>query len=111
VFNQNNKFLTFEQSLRNHVNSPEIAKSAFSFDRDTNTLNPYTVKSDFAMYSWSMYPERYYPTGQVNMSRIIHKLLDVEILPLYAGYDNTVRVYAENYNVLRIEHGLCGLRY
>lgn len=111
AFNQSNKFLTFEQSLRNHVNSPEISKSAFSFDRDTDTLEPYTIKSDFAMYSWSLYPERYYPTGQVNMSRIIHKLLEVEILPLYSGYDNNVRVYAENYNVLRIEHGLCGLRY
>jgi hypothetical protein len=63
------------------------------------------------MYSWSLYPERYYPTGQVNMSRIIHKLLTVEIAPLYVSGKNAVRVYAENYNVLRIEHGLAGLRF
>jgi hypothetical protein len=78
---------------------------------NTDTLAAYTIKSDFAMYSWSLYPERYYPTGQVNMSRIIHKVLDIEITPLYSGYDNEVRVYVENYNVLRFEHGLAGLRY
>lgn len=111
VFDQNNKFLTFEQSLKHHVNSPVISKSTAYFDPTTNTLLPYTIKSDFAMYSWSLYPERYYPTGQVNMSRIIHKVMDIEILPLYSGYDNKVRVYVENYNVLRFEHGLAGLRY
>jgi hypothetical protein len=111
VFNQNNKFLTFEQALKHHVNAPVISKSAQYFNPDSNTLLPYIIKSDFAMYSWSLYPERYYPTGQVNMSRIIHKVLDVEILPLYSGYDNKVRVYVENYNVIRFEHGLAGLRY
>ena len=111
VFDQNNKFLTYEQALKYHVNCPVISKSTFYMNPNTDTLAAYTIKSDFAMYSWSLYPERYYPTGQVNMSRIIHKVLDIEITPLYSGYDNEVRVYVENYNVLRFEHGLAGLRY
>jgi hypothetical protein len=111
VFNENTKFLTYEQPLKGHVNIPVASKSTAYFNPDTNTLEPYTITSTFAMYTWSLYPERHYPTGQVNMSRIIHKLLEVELTPLYSGYDNDVRVYAENYNVIRFEHGLAGLRF
>lgn len=112
VFNQGTKFLQYEQPLKGHVNSPVAQDTTTKyFNRDTGTLEDYVVRSPFAMYSWSLYPERYYPTGQVNMSRIIHKLLTVEVAPLYVSGKNAVRVYAENYNVLRIEHGLAGLRF
>jgi hypothetical protein len=53
----------------------------------------------------------YYPTGQVNMSRISHKLFTIEITPIDAAYENDTRVYAVNYNVLRIESGLAGLKF
>jgi hypothetical protein len=112
VFKQGTKFLQYEQPLKGHVNSPVPQDTTTKyFNRGTGTLEDYVVRSPFGMYSWSLYPERYYPTGQVNMSRIIHKLLTVEISPLYVSGKNAVRVYAENYNVLRIEHGLAGLRF
>lgn len=66
----------------------------------------------FGVYSFSMDPERYYPTGQVNMSRVIHKLLEVEIDNTgYTNLEHTVRVYASNYNVLRVNGGIAGLKF
>lgn len=72
------------------------------------------IRSDypFGIYSFSMDPERYYPTGQVNMSRVIHKLLEVEIDNQgYTNLEHTVRVYASNYNVLRVSGGIAGLKF
>ena len=71
------------------------------------------------MYSFSLKPEDYYPTGQVNMSRISHKLFKITIEGLrdannnvkYVDSDSETRVYAVNYNVLRINSGLAGLKF
>ena len=94
VFNQNGLFLTYEQSFKHHINSPQAS-----------TL------SKFGMYSFALKPEVYYPTGQVNMSRISHKLLTLEITPANATDFNHTRVYAINYNILRFESGLAGLKF
>jgi len=94
VFNRNSKFLAYEQSLRHHVNAPSAADTA-----------------KFGMYSFSLKPEAHYPTGQVNMSRISHKLFTIEVDPINAVDNNNTRVYAVNYNVLRIESGLAGLKF
>jgi hypothetical protein len=67
--------------------------------------------SKFGSYSFSLKPEMPYPTGQVNMSRISHKLLTIEIVPINSTHDNDTRVYAINYNVLRFESGLAGLKF
>jgi hypothetical protein len=105
VFNLDNKPLVYAQSLRHHTNSPIVL----------NTLAPHLgivqLKSDFAMYSFSMNPQVHYPTGQVNMSRIAHKLLTVEIEPAQSSYPNVTRVYAVNYNVLCFRSGLAGLKF
>ena len=90
VFNRNNVFLVHEQALKHYVNSPA---------------------QEFAMYSFSLRPNVHYPTGQVNMSRISHKLLTIEIDPLTSTDDNNTRVYAVNYNILRVESGLAGLKF
>jgi hypothetical protein len=94
VFNRNNLFLTYEQSLKHHINSPQASST-----------------SKFGMYSFSLQPEMYYPTGQVNMSRISHKLFTIEIDPLTTTDYNNTRVYAINYNILRFESGLAGLKF
>jgi hypothetical protein len=105
VFSDSNKFLVYEQALKHHTNSPLVL----------NTIAPLVggiqLKSDFGMYSFSLQPEVHYPTGQVNMSRIIHKLFTIEIEPASPVYANEVHVYAVNYNVLRFESGLAGLKF
>lgn len=100
VFDRRHIFLVYEQALRHHVNSP--------YDYGSSYVD---LKSDFAMYSFAIKPEVYYPTGQVNMSRIAHKLLTIEIEPMNTVDDNNTRIYAVNYNILRISHGLAGLKF
>ena len=98
VFNRSRKFLVYEQALKHHISPPKLG---------TNTYD----ESEFAMYSFALKPEVYYPTGQVNMSRISHKLLTLQINPINGSDNNNTRVYAVNYNVLRIESGLAGLKF
>ena len=67
--------------------------------------------NDFGVYSFSMKPETYYPTGQVNMSRISHNLIEIDLESPDVNFAHNVKVYAVNYNVLRINSGLAGLKF
>jgi hypothetical protein len=100
VFDRNELFLVHEQAFKHHVNTPSDKSSVASY-----------LKSEFGMYSFALYPERHYPTGQVNMSRISHKLLTIEIDPLNSVDDNDTRIYAINYNILTINNGIAGLKF
>ena len=108
VFSRSGLFLSYEQALKYHVNSP----SALTFTTETfNGLNPRVGPSKFGMYSFSLKPEMSHPTGQVNMSRISHKLFTIKINPVSNEFENDTRIYALNYNVLRVESGLAGLKF
>jgi len=108
VFSRDGLFLSYEQAFKYHVNSP----SALDFTpEDFNGAKRPLGPSKFGMYSFSLQPEMPYPTGQVNMSRISHKLFTIEITPTNAVFENDTRVYAVNYNILRIESGLAGLKF
>jgi len=106
VFNRDERFLVYEQALKHHVNSPSSETST-----TLNGVSAARGPAKFGMYSFSLKPEMPYPTGQVNMSRISHKLFTLEINPINDIYENDTRVYAVNYNVLRIESGLAGLKF
>jgi hypothetical protein len=100
----------YEQALKHHISPPEY--SPFSRHPQTRLLVPTPWKeSEFGMYSFALNPEVYYPTGQVNMSRIFHKLLTIQIDPINAVDNNNTRVYAVNYNILRVSGGLAGLKF
>ena len=79
------------------------------------SLNKYTSYPDpayiFYMYSFALKPEEYYPTGQVNMSRISHKKIDIELDETSSTNRIDVDIYAVNYNILHIESGLAGLKF
>ena len=92
VFDHGRTHLAYQQSLQYHTGCP-------------------SPSHEFYTYSFSLKPEVYYPTGQVNMSRIIHKKLSVELDEVDTLNDIFVNVYALNYNVLRIESGLAGLKF
>ena len=69
-------------------------------------------KRNIYSYSFALRPEDPEPTGQVNMSRIINKLLKVTMNGEYGQSDNrNIRIYAKNYNVLRVQDGLAGLLF
>lgn len=63
--------------------------------------------SSIYTYSFSLEPEQYQPSGSINMSKIDKAQLHIDV-GTDAGY---VRVYATNYNVLRITGGMGGLSY
>ena len=102
VFDHSGQYLAYQQALRYHTGCPDPAY-------------------EFYTYSFALNPELYYPTGQLNMSRIIHKKLDIELdtVPTATSgatvADKTrninVGVYARSYNVLHIESGLAGLKF
>jgi hypothetical protein len=58
------------------------------------------------VYSFALNPEQHQPSGSVNMSRI-----DNATLHLTASAAGRARVYAVNYNVLRVMSGMGGLAY
>ena len=92
IFDQSGQYLAYEQSLRHHTGCPDPA-------------------FEFYSYSFSLKPEQHYPSGQLNMSRIIHKKIDIELEETSTTRDIDVSVYALNYNVLHVASGLVGLKF
>lgn len=60
------------------------------------------------VYSFALKPEDHQPSGTVNMSRIDNATLK---LVLASAVSTNIRIYAINYNVLRIMSGMGGLAY
>ena len=92
IFDQSGQYLAYEQSLRHHTGCPDPA-------------------FEFYSYSFSLKPEQHYPSGQLNMSRIMHKKIDIELEETSTKRDIDVSVYALNYNVLHVASGLVGLKF
>ena len=65
------------------------------------------------VYSFGLKPEEHQPSGTCNMSRIDNATLQLTLTPtaVAGGRSCKVRVYATNYNVLRIMSGMGGLAY
>ena len=75
-----------------------------------HTRNPDT---GINLYSFALRPEEHQPSGTCNMSRIDNATLQLVLSTNAIGGDQTakVRVYATNYNVLRVMSGMGGLAY
>jgi len=65
------------------------------------------------VYSFALKPEEHQPTGSCNFSRIDNASLQLVVSANAVGGNKTakVRVYAINYNVLRVMSGMGGLAY
>ena len=73
----------------------------------TNTPNGAAAKKSIPhVYSFALKPEEHQPSGTCNFSRI-----DNAVLNLKCTDGKTLKVYAVNYNVLRIMSGMGGLAY
>ena len=84
------------------------------FDR----VQPYqhhtsTPSTGICVYSFALKPEEHQPSGTCNFSRIDKATLQLTVSPntVRGGRTAQVRVYAVNYNVLRIMSGMGGLAY
>ncbi len=87
--------------------SPDVATPPYL--RILQPLECHTKFPDrfFYVYSFALRPENPDPSGQVNMSRILTKLLTVTSVP--SDVPREIRVYAVSYNVLRVCGGLAGV--
>ena len=89
-------------------------------DRDGryfNLVQPYqhhenVPSQGINVYSFGLKPEEHQPSGTCNMSRIDNATLQLKLTPdsIKNGKSCKVRVYAVNYNVLRIMSGMGGLK-
>ena len=59
----------------------------------------------FYSYSFALQPEEWYPTGQVNFSLVKEQLLNLSLTDC-PNFNRQVRVYAVNYNILRVSEGI-----
>jgi hypothetical protein len=65
------------------------------------------------VYSFALRPEEHQPSGSCNFSRIDNAVLQLVLSSPTVSGTNTakVRVYAVNYNVLRVMSGMAGVAY
>jgi hypothetical protein len=72
-----------------------------------------TPATGICVYSFALKPEEHQPSGTCNFSRIDKATLQLTVTPntVRGGRTAQVRVYAVNYNVLRIMSGMGGLAY
>lgn len=92
-------------------NNQEIINTDFNSSY-TQALKKYTgYPKNFEIHSFSLNPQTYYPTGQVNFSRIAHQWCEINLHRQNNAKKTKVFVYAINYNVLHIESGLGGLKF
>jgi hypothetical protein len=79
------------------------------------TITP-TKQQAIYCYSFALKPEEHQPSGTCNFSRIDTATIVMQMSGAYVvdeSSDNNwnVRVYAINYNVLRVMSGMAGLSY
>jgi len=75
-------------------------------------VTPVAIAADNSIphvYSFALKPEEHQPSGTCNFSRIDNAVLNMEHATVTAPA--TLKVYAVNYNVLRIMSGMGGLAY
>jgi hypothetical protein len=80
-----------------------------------NIVQPYQHHTNcpatgICVYSFALEPEKHQPSGTCNFSRIDSAVLQLQ-LTAKAAKGSKIRVYAVNYNVLRIMSGMGGLGY
>jgi hypothetical protein len=63
------------------------------------------------MYSFSLKPEEYQPSGALNVSRIDNFNLVLRLNNSYLNAEQNVTLFASSYNIFEIENGLVGLMY
>jgi hypothetical protein len=112
--NNSNSFIeTLQLEFNNEIMiSQDVADRLYLLYAQPMYHHTRVPKRNIYSYSFALRPEDPEPTGQVNMSRIINKLLKVNLASPYSGSDNrNIRIYAKNYNVLRVQDGLAGLLF
>ena len=108
----NTAVLRLDGSNRFYARNATYFRLTQPFQHHTTVPTPPTY---IYLYSFSIKPEEIQPTGSLNCSKIDDITLSMTFNPNTISADDgqgsTIRVYATNYNVLRIIGGLGGLAF
>ena len=91
------KYFTRAQVYQHHTGCGGLVCSSAGNNKNVDSI---------AVYSFALKPEEHQPSGTCNFSRI-----DNAVLSLDASAAGVLKVFATNYNVLRIMSGMGGLAY
>ena len=108
------KYFTKVQRYQTHEGAGDVCRRK-ALDANGNKMGEagfgaVTARGDDSVphvYSFALKPEEHQPSGTCNFSRIDNAVLNLE----HADATGHLRVYAVNYNVLRIMSGMGGLAY
>lgn len=107
-----NPVVTAKLQLNGQDRFSEREGSYFSWVQpyQSHTRNP---DEGINVYSFSLRPEEHQPSGSCNFSRIDNATLQLVLSNATVEGTKTakVRVYARNYNVLRVMSGMAGIAY
>lgn len=104
------------QPYQHHTGSFNSIKDVAGYITSTGAANSQSGQLGAYMYSFALRPEEHQPSGTCNFSRIDTATIVVQMsgdMVVNPDSDNTwdIRVYAVNYNILRIMSGMGGLAY
>lgn len=107
------------QPYQHHTGSFNAIKNTNGYIHSGNAeanVAATTRQTGAYMYSFALRPEEHQPSGTCNFSRIDTATIVMQINGTQTINDNSdntwnVRVYAVNYNILRIMSGMAGLAY
>ena len=101
---QKENFSTFRLLINGIDRFPERKASYFRLCQPIQAGHSLSTKHIY-MYSFSLKPEEYQPSGTCNFSRIN----DIKMSFTGTMNNSTLTVYAVNYNILRIKSGMGGI--
>ena len=96
--------LIFEGQELFDTKDAKFFRTVVPYQRHTNVPNNFIY-----VYSFSLNPEEFQPSGACTFSRIDSQMLYLEISDQLI--DPIITIFASNYNILNISGGLCGIEY
>ena len=86
LFSKEGKEVGYDHTLEKYINSPIASEFGGPIEIDERKFGP----SIFGLHSFALHPTESESSGHINMSRITHKLLSLEIEPLSNINTNTL---------------------
>ena len=96
--------ILFEGQELFELRDAKYFRTVVPYQRHTNTPNNFIY-----VYSFSLNPEDFQPSGTCNFSRIDNQVLYMEISDKLI--DPIITIFATNYNILNIAGGMAGVEY
>ena len=109
-FNKNDTFKDAKLMLNGHDRMSTRDADYFRLVQNYQHMDVCPTKTIYT-YSFALKPCEHQPSGTCNFSRIDNASLNLTFTSTQATGDRNIKIYAVNYNVLRIMSGMGGLAY